>query len=658
MKSADKRTGNGLKYGVVVLFLLFLISVVLRLSTFSSLSLWSHYDGERWWNDEVTGHVINVLSAYRQLPASSHFFMPIAAVSRLEAAEGHTDHRVADLFRDPDWGAFAVDRSGNIQYISFPPGGFMLTHMILVIAGADPAPLSIIVLNLSLQFLTALLLMVLIIRVFRRRPSDTALYVIAAASASTYIFALEALHSHGVPFWPHQILQPLIVLSALTVASECRHNRAVLLALPYLMAMTEWTGFLVGIAMSAALLFMGRRRGSEDGGRYRMEWLFPLLGMFFAGLTIVGLNAWRVGFTEYVSLLSGRFGTRTSFGEKGLMKLRYGLMTSMGVYFAALAVLAGTVFVHSYMAVRNGRLRKIDWAIFKNWRVHAAVWSVLSLPLLENLLLADHAIIYSYDRLKWLLPLTFGLATVGVYLVRESRRYIYVFIVIMMISAVVSLIQYRDKFSLTSNYVNGVPLGETACLNSMRRISEYISETSEPDEAVFISSRVMPVLQLPYSGDRPIAVAHVGEAREWLRDYGWSLGRLYIVGGTDFDRPGDRQPLGGVSAVLTLYGSDETVDIRLLRASLPEGIEVSDNEFPVHNSVLEGLVLPGTVLSSADGKDFTVISWSGNRLVLDDDAAATDELMFSGTLDEDMDSVTLDVFDQDTPIVCRHNVKL
>jgi hypothetical protein len=270
------------------------------------------------------------------------------------------------------------------------------------------------------------------------------------------------------------------------------------------------------------------------------------------------------------------------------------------------------------------------------------VWMVLSVPLIENFMLTEHATIYSYDRLKWLLPLTFGVALLATYLIGRRHKWLYLFIAAMAISGAISGAQYRSTFSLETNLVGDIPLGEAACQNGGRRISEYVTANSTPDDAIFINSNLFPILLFPYSGDRPIAVTDISGAHQWLRDYDWRQGKIFIVGGSDFDRPGDSLPLGGVTAVISTSEPDGTISVRLRRADLPQGMTVAGNEFPVHNPVISELIGSGAVAQVPGRADISVLAWNGNRLILGDDATEITELIFVLDMTPEIGSVKLD----------------
>jgi hypothetical protein len=638
----------------------FVISIFIRQQTLSNISLWSFHDGESWWNDEVTGHFIGVLSAFDQLPASNHFFMPISAVSRLEAGAGKKDSDITDLFRGIESGAFAADRSGNALYISFPPAGFFMVHMLFSLLHVDPSPLAIAVLNISLQIISALLLAVLIHKTIGRRAGRHG-WIITSFAASAYVFALEVMHSHAIPFWSHQILQPLFLLSVLATVfwREHRFKPVVLFLLAFLMAMTEWTGFLIGLSMALVLFLKDRSWGGKSRPLNEAMWVWPFLGIAFAGFAIVALNAWRVGFGQYLTLLNSRFNARTNAGEKGLLKFGQALMGSFGPYVWALAFLAFCALIRTDIALRRGDFgyRKIlsDW---KRKPQYTMVLLLLSLPLLENFLMNEHAITYTFDRLKWILLLAFLLALTAVYLTAIDRWWLYVFVAVMVLAGLMSSMRYLEKYDLTSPRIQGVPLGVAACQYGMRNISEYIARTSSSDEAVFISSRAMPILEFPYQGDVPIGVDDMSEARKWLSEYGWSRGKLYVVGGRNFDFEGDYLPLGDVSAVIVLNEPGGASDGLIRRADPAWDFVYGAEEFPVFNWMLKDLLVSGMEFIAPDGRRFSSVGWQDNRLLLDGDVSDIDELRFSLSGLEDIEDVPLDVFNYDTPVICERLVDI
>jgi hypothetical protein len=119
-----------------------------------------------------------------------------------------------------------------------------------------------------------------------------------------------------------------------------------------------------------------------------------LLGAFTAGVAFVAHFVWVIGFSPLVEALRARAGARST-ANGSFSALGAGYVESFGMLLA----FAGAVAVASTLVVRR---RPPAWII--------ALLIAVVLPLSENLLLAQHATQYHFDRLKALVPLAAGSA--------------------------------------------------------------------------------------------------------------------------------------------------------------------------------------------------------------------------------------------------------
>jgi hypothetical protein len=210
-------------------------------------------------------------------------------------------------------------------------------------------------------------------------------------SAATYLFAREALFAHGVVYWSHSLFQvawltQLILFLHLADSPTEKRIFWKIIGLglaSFIGPLIEWAGYLSGggIALAFGYLWLRKRNplhlvcAAIAGGATGA-----------AGLVFLAHISHVVGFRESIDYLLARQATRSAH-RFTYLDWAYGVVSS----FVALPILgaaAGAYFIRSCLPPRF---------------VVALV--VAAIPVLENLVVLDHATEYSFDRLKIILPL-------------------------------------------------------------------------------------------------------------------------------------------------------------------------------------------------------------------------------------------------------------
>ena len=216
-------------------------------------------------------------------------------------------------------------------------------------------------------------------------------------AAASYLFTFEALYSHGIVYWHHSLFQVVWLAQLLAFARVSRstdsgtpirrRDAALLLATGVLGPATEWTGY-IATASLAGICWWRSRHGARASLRYLSVGL--LAGAFLAGFAFVAHFVWVIGFDPLVAALRSRAEARST-AHASISALGRGYLESFG----ALLVFAAAV-VAAYLLAAGRRP-------FARWAVTLLAAAIL--PLSENLLLAQHATTYHFDRLKTLIAL-------------------------------------------------------------------------------------------------------------------------------------------------------------------------------------------------------------------------------------------------------------
>lgn len=377
-------------------------------------------DGLGARNLEASYHAILTAKAMLASPLSRHWGLPTVSLGQ-------------DNDKFVLWGATVATDSGDYIYTSFPPAGFWLPAVLGYLRGGDIGLAGLVALNGALALASGLLLYVLVVRAVGRldRPVWTA-RVAGLAAAVVYLTSTEALQSHGPVYWPHSMLQPLLlglllVLDHLLTRPEGADRRKLLVVLGVLTAVacyTEWTAYVFAFLTGALILVVPwlRRRIMPAG--------LVLVAVAVATAAVLAAHFILVlGVDASVQAWKDRFLARSGSGSNTatLLDLQYGYALSFGgVILVVVVLLALAVF----RPETPGRRDAVGGII--------VLFSLTAV--LENLLLRQHAMEFTFDRLKVGIPLAL---LVGLAIGHLSRRLLVLAGVVVCLGAAVGISAHR-----------------------------------------------------------------------------------------------------------------------------------------------------------------------------------------------------------------------
>ena len=336
-------------------------------------------------NIEASYHVLLTVEAMDRTPIAEHRFLPIVTLGR-------------PLDRDVAFGSSVRGPNGVYYYTSFPPLGFVAPWAFLRATHLSPTIDHLMLFNLGIHLVATLLLALLVSEAVAaldvERPTHDLLVMLAAAS---YLFTFEALYSHGIVYWHHSLFQVIWLAQLLAFARVSRgadsgtpirrRDAAMLLATGALGPATEWTGYIATATLAGICWWRSRSVARESLRRLSIG---LIAGAAVAGFAFIAHFVWVIGFDPLVDALRARAEARST-AHASLAALGRGYLESFG----SLLIFAGAV-VAAYLLAAGRRP-------FARWAVMLLVAVVL--PLSENLLLAQHATTYHFDRLKTLIAL-------------------------------------------------------------------------------------------------------------------------------------------------------------------------------------------------------------------------------------------------------------
>ncbi|MDL2327072.1 hypothetical protein LJC64_00210 [Ruminococcaceae bacterium OttesenSCG-928-A11] len=339
-------------------------------------------------NEDATWHVLHTMESYDGIPAAEHRFLPL--VTQDDDARGVV------------WGATVPDENGLFYYTSFWPLGFVVPWLFAKLTGLAALPGTLYALNAVLYAASAVLLALAMARLFRGRLNPC---LAALCAAGLYLFQPEIMQSQGWVYWHHGLNQVFLLAQFYCFACfDKRAGKIGFFVLSLLTPFVEYTGFVANGGYCLALLCFGPPPWGEGAGprprpAFVKHRLLPALG---AGLLTAAAGAatllhygQKLPLDKVWRAMTQSYAARGDAGNP-LVQLAAMYFRSFRWLWLVLALLAVAVLV------MPGARRALPEVFKAYWK-----WlAVAVFPMLENLILRQHTMEYSYARMKGILPLT------------------------------------------------------------------------------------------------------------------------------------------------------------------------------------------------------------------------------------------------------------
>lgn len=245
--------------------------------------------------------------------------------------------------------------------------------------------------NTVLLCLSTLILMKLVSSIYGEGGSARMLPFIAAF---IYVTFPEILHGMGMTYWHQSVMQVTLLLQVYMYRKrrESVVYRYLFYALCLINPYIEWSGYVANAGFAIAEVFTN---GNKKAGVKN--------GMFIGLVTLASFNLFCAHYMSVVdsggffSALRGRFIARNFSVPMPVSFLFNGYLGSFGRHmFYALAAMALAVAIIC---------RGVKWTRGSVLAGHADILFVSLFPVLENFLMKEHAVNYSYDRMKLAFPI-------------------------------------------------------------------------------------------------------------------------------------------------------------------------------------------------------------------------------------------------------------
>jgi len=383
-----------------------LIFACLVIGLVSIVSIMKFKSGEiNYLNSDATWHALYTIKCYDETPISQHKFLPIVSLGRTE------DKNIS-------WGASIPDSSGNYYYTSFSPAFFTLGYIFIKLFHLGYTESSLYILNSILFAVSALILAAFLSDLFRKSKYRNAIVI---TGIILYILQPELLQGMGIVYWAQSLFQVTLIaqIYAYYRWKEYSSKKTFIvfvilgIANPYI----EWTGYVAnfGFALSELIL---RWRDDRFKAIVRAEETM-LLGVVSFILFCLHYCS-TVEPAVFFEALKARFLARNFTTSVSLKSLIPGYGHSFQYTWILLVVIL-LIYLAFRFIPRKDSISKnsSETSVLLN---HKYLLVVSLIPVLENFIMKEHAVSYTYDRMKLIFPIVLVICSCVNFVLNSTPR--------------------------------------------------------------------------------------------------------------------------------------------------------------------------------------------------------------------------------------------
>ena len=413
-----------------------------------AISIGKYRGGDiNYQNSDATYHVLLTMQAYEETQISVHKFLPIVSLG------GEQNKGIS-------WGACIPDEFGNYYYTSFSPAGYVLPYLFIKLLHLPIAESSLYIFNTLLFAISSIFMLLLLNSIYKNASafSGTILCTIAI-----FVSTPQLLHSMGIVYW-HQSVMQVTLIAQTFMYYHMRKSKAALFGFYFLCFVNpyiEWTGYVANAGFAFAELSANFKNSREyisarKKGLFSFEIivvLTALSALLFLGHFLAVVNA-----KDFARAIISRFAARNITVKVSVLSLLLGYVKSFSYIWLLLIILVAiaSLLYGGLSWIRSGKIWENKILLF-----------VLSFPIIENLLMKQHAIEYSFDRMKVVFPLVFLICDlIYMILLKKNTRRMTFFVIVLTIctccsnyfsylsSEYIWEAQYREDNAVLAEYIN------------------------------------------------------------------------------------------------------------------------------------------------------------------------------------------------------------
>ncbi len=329
-----------------------------------------------YYNSDATWHALLTIEAYNETPKSQHLFLPIVSLGNLE------DKWIP-------WGATIPDDLGNYYYTSFSPAAYFFAWFFIKIFRLPVSENSLHLFNSLLFAVSAAMWGWLISLVYEKSLYRRVLVFVAVL---TYVLSPELMHGMGIVFWAQSVMQVTLLMQicayCLYKKYDSKAGKIIFFFMVFINPYIEWTGYVANIGFAVVELVLYWKKDKKTA----------VVNLCSIGcLTVCSFVAFIMHFLLRVD-------------ANVFFKTLYARFCARNVSVPAPLVDVFSGYLKSFLWLWVLFLALIIWNFMKNKKIellHGIFAALLAFPLLENMLMKQHAISYSFDRMKFIFLFSF-----------------------------------------------------------------------------------------------------------------------------------------------------------------------------------------------------------------------------------------------------------
>lgn len=354
-----------------ILLVMTCLAAVILVWTFKYKENYNYLDSNATW------HVLLTVQAYDETPVSVHKFLPIVSLGD-------------EMDKYIQWAEMVADKEGNYYYTSFSPAGFALPYFFMKLFQLPVTEGSLYIFNTVLCCLALLFTMKLFADLFKEHLPKALVIIV---TTMLFAFQTEIMHGFGMVYWHQSLTQVLLPVQCLCFLhfEDDKKWRIGYYVLSVVMPYVEWTGFIANVGFALGLFF---KHGIKIQKKDFMRAFWTAVCTVAALVLLCGHYLSVVDFASFRQALQDRYHMRTTYAYATTFNLLWGYWKSFKMLWILLPILG-----ISCVILNKG----VKWIV--EWVTLLPMLVVTLFPVLENVVMKEHAISYTYDRMKLIYPL-------------------------------------------------------------------------------------------------------------------------------------------------------------------------------------------------------------------------------------------------------------
>jgi len=442
-------------YIIIVLTIILLgVSIIIRIPK----------ESELYNNSDATYHTLLTMKCYDETPISVHKFLPIVSLGNEE------DKNIS-------WGACQPDKYENYYYTSFSSAGFALPYIFVKVLNLPINIYSLYAFNSIIYIATFILMTIIFCKLFQKYISKNLIIIFTAL---IYLFQIEVMQSQGFVYWVQSVMQLLLAVQFLLFMNfENKKAKIVFFVMCLIMPYVEWTGYVSNVAFAIILFIKDIVHNKKITKESFIE---PVI---IGCLTILSFFMFSMHFLlnleleEYILALKNRFLARNWSAS------RVRITDLLKGYFISYKYIIILLFVLLLIMLSLKKYRKKLWELVKEYKYELIFFAFI---LFENFIMLEHAVSYTFDRLKFtyiLITLFFIIyCTISKMCDEKNKKFImYLGILLFSIIAIINIKDYKNGYN---KYVT-----ENEFESNNQIIASYIKENFNYSNSVLCCNRTV-----------------------------------------------------------------------------------------------------------------------------------------------------------------------